>query len=198
MRGLWLLVAVVGLALAAGDARADIAAGDAAYNRGDYATALAEWTPLAEAGDAEAQFDVASMYQIGQGVPQDYAEAVRWFRLAADQGHAMAQISLALMYDDGLGVAQDYAEAVRWWRRAADQGVAVAQGNLALLYALGRGVPRDYNTAHMWANIAGANGNKDAPAVRDVIAATMSSAEISEAQRQAKECLASNYTRCDN
>ncbi len=54
--------------------------GVAAYNRGDYATALREWRPLAEQGDASAQLNLGSMYDAGVGVSQDYAEAVRWYR----------------------------------------------------------------------------------------------------------------------
>ncbi len=47
----------------------------AAYARGDYATAVREWRPLAEQGVAEAQFYLGLMYDNGQGVPQDYAKA---------------------------------------------------------------------------------------------------------------------------
>ncbi len=57
--------------------------GGAAYNRGDYATALREFRALAVQGDAAAQTYLGVMYQIGQGVPQNHAEAVRWYRKAA-------------------------------------------------------------------------------------------------------------------
>ena len=57
-----------------------------AYNRGDYATALEEWLPLANGGDASAGYNLGVMYDHGQGVPQDYAEAVKWYRLAAERG----------------------------------------------------------------------------------------------------------------
>ena len=88
----------------------------------------------AEAGVAEAQFNLGNMYENGQGVPQDDAETVRWYRLAVDQGHADAQYNLGVMYDNGRGVPQDYAEAVRWYRLAAEQGHADAQYNLAIMY----------------------------------------------------------------
>ena len=67
---------------------------DAAYQRGDYATALRLWRPLGEQGNALAQFNLGIMYRRGQGVPQDYAEAVKWNRLAAEQGDAEAQHNL--------------------------------------------------------------------------------------------------------
>ncbi len=55
----------------------------AAYDRGDYATALREWRPLAEQGHADAQFKLGVMYFNGRGVPQDYAQAHKWFNFAA-------------------------------------------------------------------------------------------------------------------
>ncbi len=58
----------------------------------------------AEAGDAEAQYNLGLMYVNGEGVPEDDVEAVRLFRLAADQGLAEAQTNLGLMYDNGSGV----------------------------------------------------------------------------------------------
>ncbi len=49
--------------------------GLAADKRGDYATALREWRPLAEQGDSDAQFNLGLMYYNGQGVAQNYAKA---------------------------------------------------------------------------------------------------------------------------
>jgi len=63
--------------------QADFQAGMDAHNQGDYATALKEWRPLAELGEAEAQYKLGALYYQGIGVPQDDAEAVRWYRFAA-------------------------------------------------------------------------------------------------------------------
>ncbi len=60
----------------------------AAYQRGDYATAIRKFRPLAEQGNAEAQFNLGGMYRQGRGVPQDDAEAMKWYRKAAEQGDA--------------------------------------------------------------------------------------------------------------
>ena len=116
--------------------------GEAAYQRGDYATALQIWRPLADQGDAGAQAWLGLMYDNGHGVTQDYAEAARWYRLAAAQGLALAQFNLGEMYYLGQGVPQDYAEAVKWYRLEAVQGNATAQYNLGAMYSLGQGVPR--------------------------------------------------------
>jgi len=109
---------------------ADFQAGLAAYNQGDYATALKEWRPLAEQGNAVAQFNLGVGYDNGQGVPQDYVKAVRWYRLAAEQGNASAQYNLGVMYDKAQGGIQWFGEAVRWYRLAAEQDKASAQNNL--------------------------------------------------------------------
>ena len=99
-----------------------IDAGRAAYEAGDYATALENFQPLAEQGNAEAQFNLGFMYYIGQGVPQDYAEAGRWFRLAAEQGNAGAQVTLGFMHADGQGVPQDIVLAHMWFNIASANG----------------------------------------------------------------------------
>ncbi len=95
--------------------------GVAAYDRGDYATALREMRVLAEQGDAAAQYNLGVMYFEGQGVAQDYAEAVKWYRRAAEQGYADAQNNLGLMYGKGQGVAQDYVQAHMWFNLAASR-----------------------------------------------------------------------------
>ena len=75
----------------------------------------------AEAGDAEAQFNLGTSYDDGRGVPQDAAEAVRWFRLAADQGDAVAQNLLGTMYRNGEDVPQDDVLAHMWYSLSASR-----------------------------------------------------------------------------
>ncbi len=157
------LVLVVALLCAlAVPARAGFDEGLAAYERGDYAAALREFLPLAEQGDATAQFALGLMYDNGEGVPQDDAEAAKWYRRAAEQGDASAQYNLGVMYDNGYGVPQDHAEAVKWYRLAAQQGVAKAQYNLGLMYGNGQGVPQDYAEAAKWYRRAAEQGFADA------------------------------------
>ena len=64
--------------------------GLAAAKRGDYATALREWRPLAEQGYAKAQFNLGVMSAKGHGMTQDYVQAHMWFNLAAAQGNKLA------------------------------------------------------------------------------------------------------------
>jgi uncharacterized protein len=161
--------------------------GVTAYERQDYATALRLFQPLADQGDASAQFNIGSMYAYGEGVPQNFAEAGKWFRRAADKGHATAQFNLGAMYAEGLGLAQDYAEAARWFRKAADQGDANAQANLGVMYANGLGVPEDLIVSCMWLNLAAVQGSEDARSARDKLVSHMTPAQIAEAERITRE-----------
>ena len=139
---------------------ADFNKGLTAAQSGDFATALKEWKPLAEEGNAVAQNNLGLMYQNGWGVPQDDKEAVYWYKLAAEQGDAKAQY------------------------------------NLGVMYALGEGVIKDYVYAHMWGNIASMNGNDKGETLRGYVAEKMTSSQIEEAQRLAKECVKKNYKGC--
>ena len=69
---------------------ADYNKGVDAYERGDYATALREWTPLAEQGDPVAQHALGWMYANGKGVEKNLTEAMKWYRKAAEQGNENA------------------------------------------------------------------------------------------------------------
>ena len=211
---------------------ADFNKGLTAAQSGDWATALKEWKPLAEEGNAAAQNNLGLMYHNGWGVPQDDKEAVFWYRLAVEQGYAIAhynlglmyekgkgvpqddkeaaqlyrlaaeqgdvdaQYNLGLMYEKGKGVPQDDKEAVRLYRLAAEQGYADAQGNLGVMYVFGKGVTKDFVYAHMWGNIASMNGNDLGALLRDDFAEKMTSSQIEEAQRLARECVKKNYKGC--
>ena len=142
------------LSLAATPARADLAAGMFAYDQGDYATALAEWTPLAETGDPTAQALLGLMYRGNPGMAADDATSADWYRRAAEQGHPHAQYNLGLAYLAGRGVEQDDIAAYMWLDLAA------------------RGIP------------ISPDGTNSASQRRDALAAGMSAADIAEATRR--------------
>ena len=180
---------------------ADFQKGLAAYDSGDYATALREWEPLAEQGDTSAQINLGRMYAKGIGVPKNYKAAVKWYRLAAKQGDADAQFNLGLMLRRGQGVPKDYKAAVKWYRLAAKQGDASAHHNLGLMYVKGLGVSRDYVYAHMWWNIAASSVSKvavknSAIKNRDVVAKKMTPSQLEKAQDLARECVRKKYKGC--
>ena len=134
MRRIAATLAVVGaLLFSAGSAWADFDDGLAAFERGDYATALREWLPLAEQGDVSAQYFLGVMYTYGRGVPQNDAEAVKWYRKAAEQGFAQAQYNLGVMYYFGEGVSVNSIKAYMWWSLAMEQGNELATENLNII-----------------------------------------------------------------
>ena len=139
---------------------ADFQKGLDAAVRGDHATALHEWIPLAEQGNAAAQFQLGWMYSKGEGVSEDDQEAVKWYRLAAEQRHAHAQYNLGLLYESGYGVLQDN------------------------IYA------------HMWGNISALNQYVDGLKLRDRVEKKMTVADISVAQKLARECEKKEYKGC--
>lgn len=128
---------------------ADFQAGLQAYQRGDYASALKEWQPLAQRGDANAEYNLGLLYAKGQGVPQDYKQAADWYRKAADQGVPAAQFNLGVIYANGQGVDANPEEARKWFSKAADHGIQAAEANLADLYSEGKGF-KNYEEARKW------------------------------------------------
>jgi S1-C subfamily serine protease len=140
----------------------DLQDGLDAFQKQDYKTAYKFWLPLAEQGNAKAQFNLGLMYNNGQGVPQDYKEAVKWYRLSAEQGDAKAQLLLGAMYDKGQGVPQDYKEAVKWYRLAAEQGDANSQLLLGIIYDEGEEIPQDHKEAIKWYRLAAEQGHANA------------------------------------
>ena len=128
----------------------------------DYKEAVKWYTKAAEQGHSLAQFNLAWMYDNGQGIEQDYKQAVKWYRKAAEQGLAEAQNNLGLMYYNGRGVAQDYKEAVKWFRMAAEQGHTEAQLVIGAVNFFGYGVPQDYTEAANWFRKAAEQGHAKA------------------------------------
>ena len=98
---------------------------------------------------------------------------------------------------NGQGVPQDFAEALKWYQLAADQGNAGAQNNLGLMYLKGSSVPQDYVQAHVWLSLAvtrlsvsETGMRSSAMHQRDAVAKKMAPAQITEAERLAREWLA--------
>lgn len=89
-----------------------------AYHRGDHAAAMGIWRPLAERGDATAQYMVGYLYAQGEGVVSNAGKAAKWYRKAADQGDPDAQINLGLLYVNGEGVKKSYVSAYKWFALA--------------------------------------------------------------------------------
>jgi len=163
-----------------------LAAGVAAYERGDYGAALAEFRPLAEAGNAQAQYYLGYMHETGKGLPTDPVAAARWYLPAAEQGVVGAQFNLGLAYLEGRGVENDDAQALAWLRLAADQGHTRSQYKVAEMFEAGRGTRRDFVQAHLWFALAGRERYADARKRKRKVADRMTPYEIAEAEMLAR------------
>ncbi len=128
-----------------------------AYEKKEYATALAEFTAVAERGNQEAQLIAGKMYMVGQGVEKDSERAIKWFRAAATQGNADAQFFLGAMY---LLPQRDIAEGLKWLRLSADQGMQDAQFLLGMAYLKGQNFAHDSVQADVWLRLAAAHGGE--------------------------------------
>jgi tetratricopeptide (TPR) repeat protein len=135
---------ILGAQAGAGAAPSDVKAGIERWSRGDYAGAVAQWRPLAEAGNADAQFNLGQAYKLGRGVPANAATAQSWYQKAARQGHEQAQVNVGLLlYNSGRR-----QEALPWIRKAVELGDPRAQYILGTELFNGDLVAKDWPRAY--------------------------------------------------
>ena len=132
------------LILVSAPALADVKAGVDAWGRGDYATAVNEWRGPAEAGDTDAQFNLAQAYKLGRGVPQDFGQAEKWYKKAADKGHLQASDNYGLL----LFQNNRRAEALPYLNASAERGEPRAQYVLGTGHFNGDFVEKDWIKAY--------------------------------------------------
>lgn len=171
------------LALAASAHAEPLRDGFAALKQGNYVKALSLWQPLAEKGNAKAQFALGILYDKSFEHLRDHAKAARWYKKSAEQGNASAQHNLGRLYDNGWGVPKDDTQAVKWYSKAADQGRAAAQHKLGGKFELGQGVAVDEVQAYMWYSLAADQGIKAAFDDRKIITQLLTEAQITKAKR---------------
>jgi TPR repeat protein len=117
----------------------------------------------ARSGDAERQFQLAVIYDNGDGVKRDPVAAANWYRHAAEQGHSLAQLHLGLMLNAGdTAFERNDAEAAGWFLQAAEQGLCDAQFNIGLMYYNAEGVEQNDPEAFRWFDAAARQGNPKA------------------------------------
>lgn len=157
----------------------------------DPAAAASYLRRAADRGHADAKYILATMYETGNGVAPDIQQAAKLMRPAAEAGNSAAQFAFARMLHDGAGVPQDFAESQRWLILSAEHNYAPAQTALARLYTTGTpgpdGINVDYATAYLWANLAAAQGDKDAAGLRDRLAPALKPEQLAEAQRRTRD-----------
>lgn len=130
-----LLAAGLSLAIGVNAAPRQFEVGMEALLSGNYAEAYCRWKPLAEKGNAQAQYHFGWLYANGNGMNVDIDTAVHWWKAAAEQRHADAQFALALAYTTSDGIGKDMDTAVDWYLTAAKQGHQDARDLLVRLNA---------------------------------------------------------------
>ena len=128
----------------------------------DFAKALSLLQKAADAGNADAMFNLGWTYENRWAIDQDLGKAREWYQKAADAGNANAMYYLGVLYEDGKGVTQDYGKAREWYQKAVDAGNREAMFKLGLLYEDGKGVTQDYGKAREWYQKAVDAGNREA------------------------------------
>ena len=141
-----------------------------AFQADNFQEATKEFTALAEAGDAKAQYYLGRIYALdwsqsslnGKDVrqPSDRKKSVYWYTKAGEQGEMLAQLELGKLYASNLAGGTDPdGESAKWYRLAADQGDPGAQYTIGSCYERGRGVAKDLTQAQQWYRGAAEQGH---------------------------------------
>lgn len=140
------LAAFLIVLLPASTANAGVDEGRKAFMAAHYVQAWKELSPLAKAGNADAQYLLGVMYSHGRGVGQDDDQSARWYAAAAKQGHVEAAFNLGFM----LYQQERFAEAAPWLKQAAEHGVGMAASLVGDMLRQGLGLSMDEASAYSW------------------------------------------------
>lgn len=123
-------------------------------------------TPLANAGNALAQYRLGMLYYHGQGVGEDEKMAIYWWKKAAAQGNVESMFQLGSAFLFGAQTAKFVPdpdrEAAMWYFQAASAGHTEAQYHLGLLFLAGKGVMENRQESTRWMQKAAAQGHVEA------------------------------------
>ena len=177
------LLGAILLMLLVREVHADYEDGLDAVFRGDYQTAYREFSAAAEEGLDLAQYNLAILYYMGNGVDQDMELAFKWTEAAAVQGHVDAQSNLGSLYLSGTGIDQNLSKGLEWLSLAGRGGHAGSSFSLANMYNDGEPTQRDEVLAHVWAAMAAAQEHPEAETLLARIERGLSGQELQQARR---------------
>lgn len=139
------------------------------FQAGDHAGAARLAQRAAELGNPMAQLRLATMYQRGDGVPQNAQAALRLMRAAAAQGEPIAEVNMGDIYEyanthgyEGYGLRDDWDAAAKFWMLSAQQGWADGEYRVGRAFEYGIGVPLNLQQAIVWYDKAAAQGHAQA------------------------------------
>lgn len=175
----------------AGDHEAELQMGlwavESAMRPAQYQEAEQWLRKAAEAGLAEAQFRLGTLYQSGRVTDPGKTNALFWFQKAASQHHVGALFNLGSMYGTGQGVTTDRQAAARYFREAAELGDAYAQFNMARRCAEGQGMPTNLVEGWKWYALAELGGITSAREPKQALESRLTATQLDEARRGVEE-----------
>lgn len=144
---------------------------------------------------AEAKPSTEQLYQQAiEIMMSDEVQALSLFHQAAAEGDALSQFQIGRINDWN---KENYVKAHKYYELSAHQGVAIAQLHLGALYKDGKGVSQDFSKAYFWGYMSKLN---DGPSVGErmlsVLSTKLTSQEMLNLQKDARECLRSKYKTC--
>ena len=135
-----------------------------------------------------AQYRLAKLYEIGEGVSQDQDMARQLTERAATNGNRIAMHDLALYYAEGRGgVDVDLPTAAKWFEKAAERGVVDSQFNLGVLHESGQGLPKNVTDAFVWYSIAAKQGDQFAKTRVEVLKPTLEQVDLITADERVRK-----------
>lgn len=134
------------------------------FGQGDEALkyAIYAFREAAAKDHAPSMYELAAMYEKGEGFSKDMGQAVQLYRKSAHLGYAPAQLQVGLLYENGILVPKNETIAAAWYTKAAEQGFPTAQYLLAGMYRQGLGIPKNLDQAHILYESAANTGLVDA------------------------------------
>jgi len=90
------------------------------------ATNPQEVITLANQDNAQAQYELGLMYELGIGIKKDLNKAFVWYQKSANQAYAKAQYNLGIFYALGKAGEKDIAQSKYWIKKAHDNGYSSA------------------------------------------------------------------------
>lgn len=156
----------------------------------------------AEAGNADAAFDLALFAENGRCAPKNDSQALAWYELAAKNGDARAPNAIGVIYLGQGEIARDFIKAAFWFRRGVNVFDADAYYHLGEMYAAGQNAPKDPIEAYMWFDLAASLSVPDqlyeptiAAIARDKIREELMPGQVADGERRALKLLSKQLSQ---
>ncbi len=152
------ILALIALCSLTATANADLKDGALAYSRGNFTAAIQQLRPLADQGNATAQYLLGSALVNANPPLGNLQEGEVWLKKSAERGNLAAMRDLGKLNAFGKQPA-DRAQATQWLRAGADRGDTESQHVLGLLFLDAEGSDRKPAEAYMWLTLAAERGH---------------------------------------